>query len=41
MVISGMEEQIKWLNNFPVQGGVSSTFSLQIIVTGKPFDYNK
>ena len=41
MVISRMEQQVKWLNSFPVKGGVSSTLSPRTIVTGKSINYNK
>ena len=41
MVINGLEQQVKWLNCFPVKGGVSITLSPRTIITGKPIDYNK
>ena len=41
MVISGIEQQVKWLNSFLVKGGVSITLSPRTIVTEKPIDYNK
>ena len=41
MVISGVEQQVKWLNSFLVKSGVSSILSPRTIVTGKPINYNK
>ena len=41
MVISRLEQQVKWLNSFPDKGGVLTILSPRMIVTGKPINFNK
>ena len=41
MVVAGAEEQVKWLNSFPVKRGISNALSPRTILTGKPIDFIK
>ena len=41
MWIKLVEVVIKWLNAFPIKGGISPYLSPRSIVTGRPMDYNK
>jgi hypothetical protein len=41
MIKMGVLEAVRWLNAFPLKGGVSTTYSPQQIMTGMVYDYHK